>query len=503
MNAPRLALISLQNTTIDFGVRYVAAAAVQAGISVEILWLCREPSQRLSQRETDVLIEWIDGQSCGLVGMGLMSIHFSLAVDVTRAIQDRLSIPVIWGGIHPILAPEPCLDHADYVCAGDGEEAVPALMRALSAGQTQPDIPNIWYRRDDGIHMSRRELVDDLNAWPPPHYDLTHQAILEGDHIVTGSETLFRTKMPWSHGRHYVISSRGCPHQCTYCCNSALQTLFGKAHAIRIRTVANLMKEITDIIDHFPFSHAFAIMDDSFFFKPPGWIEAFCDAFASVNAGFGVLIHPRSVSRERMQMLVNAGLIGVQMGLQSGSDTTSRTIYHRHEPVSDFIRAAGVLDEFMDRLLVRTYDVIVDNPFETDADRAETVHVLSRLNKPFHLDLFSLTLYPGTALYDRARDLTGNTGMMRAEDKNYLDIQPTMLNRLTWLTHTTPGTLIRFFLKHRHACWCVALFHLFDFGWERGGRVCLRWMKRTGLRLMFRMGSRRDNRNVIMRGEPR
>lgn len=454
-------------------------------MNVEVIWLLREPEDFLDDRECSIIASWIRDGGFDLAGIGLMSLVFSRAAKLTRAIQNDARIPVIWGGIQPILAPEKCLEWADYVCTGDGEEAVPELLRRLSSGTPVGTIDNIWYRNDSELVKTGWNLVNDLNNVSFPDYELDHHWIFENGSVRKLTIQRMRKTMPWGFGRHYVISSRGCPYNCTYCINSALQKLMGEKHFLRIRTVDNVMREIDAIIQTFPFLDVFAIMDDSFFFKPGRWIEDFCDRFRRTGKKFGCLMHPKTVERERVEMLVDAGLIGIQMGLQSGSEFTSRQIFNRPEPVSEFFRATRILDEFMDRIQARTYDVIVDNPFESEVDQEQTIRVLASCKKPFLLDLFSLTLYPGSELYERARkEGKLDDPAVLQEDKNFLKIKPTLLNRLTFMTHTTPERVILFFLNNRKTLWGRIVFFLYYHSWENGLRVMLRRTKRSVIKLL-------------------
>lgn len=64
--------------------------------------------------------------------------------------------------------------------------------------------------------------------------------------------------------------------------------------------------------------------------------------------------------------------------------------------------AVSVLETFRSRMEPPSYDIIVDNPWETDLEYARTLRFLVRLPKPFRLFVYSLTLFPGTPLFDRA-----------------------------------------------------------------------------------------------------
>ena len=50
------------------------------------------------------------------------------------------------------------------------------------------------------------------------------------------------------------------------------------------------------------------------------------------------------------------------------------------------------------------YDIILDNPWETDEDIIETLIFLSKLPTPFEVSGFSLVFFPGTALYRKAKE---------------------------------------------------------------------------------------------------
>ncbi len=481
---PAVAFLSLQNSLIEFGIRYVSAACRREGIRSEIVFCLRDSGLKETAGQCEAVARWIAAEGFHAAGIGLMSLHVSRAVALTRAIHDIANVPVIWGGIHPILDPDACLEHADYVCLGDGERAVPEWVRCLANGLSVEGIDNIRQRGGS----TNRTLLEDLDAIPYPDYDIDHHHLLDGTIVRRLTLQDMRSRFPWNLGRHFVISSRGCPHECAYCCNSALRKLFGQSHALRTRSVGNFMGEIDAIRDRYPFVNTFAIMDDSFFFKPGRWIDEFCEAFARTGCAFGCLIHPSSVTVERMDKLVRAGLIGVQMGLQSGSQRVTREVFHRHGTVEEFVRAAGVLDQYMDRLQARTYDVIVDNPYETDSEQEDTIRVLMSLNKPFNLDIFSLTFFPGTGLHDRRLREGYPESSMRADDRDTLGYRPTYLNRLTWLTHLISPRRIRFFLSIRKTWYGPIVFFLYDRAWHNGLRAWLRRLKRAFGSAMGRAG---------------
>jgi radical SAM superfamily enzyme YgiQ (UPF0313 family) len=102
-----------------------------------------------------------------------------------------------------------------------------------------------------------------------------------------------------------------------------------------------------------------------------------------------------------MDDMTEAGLMGVVMGIQSGSEKTL-SLYGRPIFKEKVMSAAELIKKYRHRTGAPFYDIIVDNPLEGEDDLLKTLRLLLRLPRPFRLRLFSLVLFPGTTLYKEA-----------------------------------------------------------------------------------------------------
>jgi hypothetical protein len=78
-------------------------------------------------------------------------------------------------------------------------------------------------------------------------------------------------------------------------------------------------------------------------------------------------------------------------------------VYRRARSKKQILRTFEVLHKFTDRITPPSYDLLLDNPWETEEEQMETLRMLLGIPKPFRLTLYSLTFFPGTELYERAR----------------------------------------------------------------------------------------------------
>jgi anaerobic magnesium-protoporphyrin IX monomethyl ester cyclase len=66
-------------------------------------------------------------------------------------------------------------------------------------------------------------------------------------------------------------------------------------------------------------------------------------------------------------------------------------------------RAISIIEKFREKLLYPpSYQFIIDNPYETIEETVETLRLAVSLPRPWDNPIYSLMLFPGTPLYEKA-----------------------------------------------------------------------------------------------------
>ncbi len=432
-------LISLQVDLDTIGLKSLHATLMREGFSSAILYLPGlRPDDKALLEEVGVLLR---DNPPGFIGISLMSHEHYGAVALTEYIRKAApGIPIVWGGIHPTIAPEICLDHADYICVGEGETAVVNFAAAIHAGKHVGQIPNFWCKKDGKIVKTPlAPLIKDLDRLPFSGHVPGNSFIAHQNRIMPLGKTLFRKYARWKGTVYSFMGSRGCPFSCAYCCNDFLTRLYG-TKAIRRRSVNNIMAELAAAMETYPDIVYVNFQDDCFLACSDDYLAEFCDAYQNrIRRPFIVRCIPSFINQGRLRRLKEAGLSWISMGLQSGSDRVLNDIYNRQSFSGDFLKAAAVIRKAE---VAAYYDVILDNPLESNADRLDTIAVLAAIPRPYFLQLFSLVLFPGTGLYRRIVD-EKNDPPREYLVKNYHDYRKTDLNRLTRISAYIPRLMTR------------------------------------------------------------
>ena len=227
---------------------------------------------------------------------------------------------------------------------------------------------------------------------PFPDFDIADHYVIKRDRIIMVDQEIFRSYYPWRGTHYYAITGRGCPYSCKYCCN-IYRGCFER------KSVDYFCEELKYIRDKIPFFQTLSIQDDSLFVGKLSWITDFSEKYrTSFNWPLRAALMPRLATLEKIQPLSEAGLTYVGIGLQ-GSTRLNREIYGRAETSESFLEAVDRCKKFG---ITCRVDVIIDNPYEREKDLLEIANTLNLVPKPFPISVFTLTLFPGTKMTEKA-----------------------------------------------------------------------------------------------------
>lgn len=349
-----------------------------------------------------------------LIGMSVMTHHYNTAKTLTEELKKSIDTPVIWGGIHPTAEPEKCLETADLVCVGEGEISVITLLQQMEKGEDYTNIQGIWAKKNGKvIKKGPGTMIKDLDSLPLVDYSFEdHHLLIDNDIRALTPESwrkhISRFFPPFCgcDGIAYqVLSARGCPYRCTFCGEVPLEdnSMYGHAY-FRKRSIDNLIDELTWAKKTFPFLAEICFCDDTFPSRSLSEIQDFTEKYKEkIALPFYVLVSPGNVTKDKFDLLVDAGLRHLGMGIQSGSSRILK-LYNRDKSngLDAIHRAVQIINSY-DNLLP-FYDIIVENPYETREDVLETVKLLVKLPRPMKVRVYSLSFFPGTPLALKAED---------------------------------------------------------------------------------------------------
>ena len=290
---------------------------------------------------------------------------------------------VVAGGPHPSARAGEVLQlGADAVVIGEGEEALPALLERLLAGQSPAGLPGVATLAADGrlLQGPRPKLVD-LEAYPP---------------------------IGVKHRRFGPIEiTRGCPCACAFC-----QTSFLFGGRMRHRSVENVVAWVRRAMEQ-GYSYARFVTPNAFAYQSEDngrtvnldAIEHLLREMAALMGkelvyfgSFPSEVGPETVTPEAVALVRRyCGNDNLIVGAQTGSDRLLRALQRNHT-VADAYRAAEAIVAGGLRPVV---DLIFGLPGEEADDVAATLRLMEDLvDMGALLHTHTFMPLPGTPLED-------------------------------------------------------------------------------------------------------
>ena len=161
--------------------------------------------------KTDVIKDFhkkIEEFGPNLIAMSVVENTYPTARTMIRSLKEGMKkIPVMWGGVFATFATKIILNDniGDYVCRGEGDDAVLELCNRLYEGKPSHDVQNFWVKKDGKIYKNKMGPLADLENSPLPDYNLF------------ANHAIYRAMQGKVRRTIGLETQRGCPYTCTYC----------------------------------------------------------------------------------------------------------------------------------------------------------------------------------------------------------------------------------------------------------------------------------------------
>ncbi len=306
------------------------------------------------------------------------------ALEIARIIKewDRKKI-VVMGGAHVSCDPGGVLrsPFVDYVILGEGEVRLPLLLEQIVRGKPMDvrKMDGMGYRNNGEIRINALgNFIQDLDSLPHPSREL----------LDLNRYRLRRKRSTM------IITSRGCPHRCTYCSSHLVM-----GTSFRTRTPKAILTEMIACQKQYGIE-VFDIEDDNFTFDQERAkrimsliIETFGEGKIELSAMNGVSF--ASLDGELLKLMKRAGFSRINLSYVS-KDPSTRERMRRPKPATEFDRILECAEQI--GLDVIAY-AILGMPGQAIEEMVDTLIYLMGKRVLIGPSIYYPT--PGTPLFER------------------------------------------------------------------------------------------------------
>jgi len=354
------------------GLAYLAAVLEKAGHEVKIFDM---------QAEEITIEHELKSFSPDMVGVYFSTPFYTDVMQILTQVKElNPKIVTLVGGPHPTVVPEETAKQKciDFVVHGEGEETITELVEKYKSKDLS-DVKGIAYKKNKRVVVNPpRPLIKNLDSIPFPAHHL-----LKMDRY---SHPLMRGRKIMS-----VLTSRGCPYNCTFC----TKNIFGST--FRARSAENVLEEIELLVKNYGVNEI-NIIDDNFNVDRKRTMEickGIIDRGLKIKWSTPNGIRADTVDRELIQIMKRSGCYSLSFGIESGSPRIVQSINKNIK--------LGVIREVFkicrDEGIETVAFFIIGLPGETAEDIQMTIDFAKEI-QPDVADFHMLIPLPGTPIYD-------------------------------------------------------------------------------------------------------
>ncbi len=371
VNPPPLKGVYRHQLYLSIGLAYMAAVLEEKGHEVTVIDC---PALNLDQETLKSKLASIQPQIIGITSMTPTIQSAVLSAQVAK--QACPNSTVVLGGPHATFMDKQVLaeeNAVDVIVRGEGEQTLLELAQNAGNPKALDNIEGITFRKNgQAIRNPERPFIQNLDDLPRPAYK----------HFDLEKYRLFGRKMlP-------IITSRGCPSQCSFCTTSRI---FGRP--FRARSPKNVVDELEWLRDEHG-ADAFSFYDDTFTLDKNRALKI-CEDIKNRKLGIPWDCQTRvsTVTEDMLKIMRDANCQQVFFGVESGCQTILDAV-HKGTSVEQNKKAIKMAK---DAGLFVAVSVMVGYPGETREMLEQTIDLL-RQAEPDDAYICVATPYPGTEL---------------------------------------------------------------------------------------------------------
>ena len=328
-----------------------------------------------------------------LILVSVLESTYFLAIELLKAIPEKnRNYKTLFGGVFATFASEKIIknEHVDYICRGEGEDAVIEMCRKLCGGERIDNIKNFTIKSNGSIFRNGLRPAVDINSVPIPNWDLFDKG------------SIYRPMQGKIWRALGLETQRGCPYTCTFC-NSPSNNVIYKKEANRIfhrrKSIKRLKEELDFLVKKYNPDLIYFVVD-TFLAMSNKEFEEFKEMYMDYKIPFWMNTRAETITESRASGLEEMNMLRMNIGIEHGNFEYRKKYLKRN--VSDEVQIRA-FEMVADKKYTSCANSIIGMPDETRDLIFDTIKFVRKL--PKNIDAtgaFIFAPYHGTPLRDLA-----------------------------------------------------------------------------------------------------
>jgi anaerobic magnesium-protoporphyrin IX monomethyl ester cyclase len=328
-----------------------------------------------------------------LIICSVLESTYYLAIQLLEAVpKNEVTYKTIFGGVFATYAPEICISTkvVDYVCKGEGEEAIKEFCEKLITGDRIDNVRNFLIKSNGNVYRNNLRNAVDIDTIPIPDWDLFDKG------------SIYRPMQGKIYRAVGFETQRGCPYTCTFC-NSPSNNVIYKSETKKIfhrkKSIKRMKEELDFLVKKYNPELIYMVVD-TFLAMSERDFDEFKEMYLDYKIPFWMNTRAETINEHRAKGLEEMNMLRTSIGVEHGNTEYRKKYLKRNVSDEVQIKAFEIL---ADHKYVSCANAIIGMPDENRDLIFDTINFMRKL--PEKIDAtgaFIWAPYHGTPLRELA-----------------------------------------------------------------------------------------------------